>query len=37
MKTWNLTQHTETENGNDVTLDYGQIKMDTELDRKSVV
>ena len=32
MKTWNLTQHTETENGNDVTLDYGQIKMDTELD-----
>lgn len=31
MKTWTLTQKTETDNGNDTTLEYGEIKTDTEL------
>lgn len=31
MKTWTLTQKTETSSGNDTTLEYGQIKTDTDL------
>ena len=31
MKTWNLTQKTPTDPGNDVSLAYGTIKMDSDL------
>lgn len=31
MKTWNLTEKTPTDPGNDVSLAYGTIKMDSDL------
>lgn len=31
MKTWNLTEKTPTDSGNDVSLNYGTIKMDADL------
>lgn len=32
MKTWDLTPKTLTDSGNDTTLEYGQIKVDTDLE-----